>query len=60
MERQSSCATGSTQAAANEQYISLYNAEDTAEAIRNMVVRGAPAIGIAAAYALVMAAPKEL
>ena len=43
----------------NEQYISLYNAEDTAEAIRNMVVRGAPAIGIAAAYALVMAARKS-
>lgn len=43
----------------NEQYVQLYNAEDTAEAIRNMVVRGAPAIGIAAAYALVMAARKS-
>lgn len=41
-----------------EKYIELYSAEDTAEAIRNMVVRGAPAIGIAAAYAMVMAARK--
>ncbi|WP_298610839.1 S-methyl-5-thioribose-1-phosphate isomerase [uncultured Thiothrix sp.] len=41
-----------------EQYIQLYNAEDTAEAIRNMVVRGAPAIGITAAYGLLMAARK--
>lgn len=39
-----------------EQYVHLYNAEDTAEAIRNMVVRGAPAIGIAAAYGVAMAA----
>ncbi|WP_020558848.1 S-methyl-5-thioribose-1-phosphate isomerase [Thiofilum flexile] len=43
----------------NEQYIELYSAEDVAEAIRNMVVRGAPAIGIAAAYALVLAARKS-
>lgn len=43
----------------NEQYVQLYSAEDTAEAIRNMVVRGAPAIGIAAAYAVVMAARKS-
>lgn len=42
----------------NEKFIDLYGAEDTAEAIRNMVVRGAPAIGIAAAYAVVMAARK--
>lgn len=42
----------------NEKYVQLYGAEDTAEAIRNMVVRGAPAIGITAAYALVMAARK--
>lgn len=41
-----------------EQYVELYSAEETAEAIRNMVVRGAPAIGIAAAYGLVMAARK--
>lgn len=43
----------------NEQYVQLYSAEETAEAIRNMVVRGAPAIGIAAAYAVVMAARKS-
>ena len=41
-----------------EQYLQLYSAEDTAEAIRNMVVRGAPAIGITAAYGLFMAARK--
>lgn len=41
-----------------EQYVELYSAEETAEAIRNMVVRGAPAIGITAAYGLVMAARK--
>lgn len=41
-----------------EQYIQIYSAEDTAEAIRNMVVRGAPAIGIAAAYGVLMAARK--
>ncbi len=39
-----------------EHYVHLYNAEDTAEAIRNMVVRGAPAIGIAAAYGVLMTA----
>lgn len=42
----------------NEQHMHLYSAEDTADAIRNMVVRGAPAIGIAAAYAVVMAGRK--
>ncbi|QQZ30238.1 S-methyl-5-thioribose-1-phosphate isomerase [Thiothrix subterranea] len=42
----------------NEQFVPLYSAEDTADAIRNMVVRGAPAIGIAAAYAAAMAARK--
>ena len=41
-----------------EQYIQIYSAEDTAEAIRNMVVRGAPAIGITAAYGLLMSARK--
>ena len=39
-----------------EQYVELYNAEHVADAIQNMVVRGAPAIGITAAYGLVMAA----
>lgn len=43
----------------DEQYVHLYSAEETADAIRNMVVRGAPAIGIAAAYGLVMAARKS-
>ena len=43
----------------NEQYVQLYSADETAEAIRNMVVRGAPAIGIAAAYGVVMAARKS-
>jgi methylthioribose-1-phosphate isomerase len=37
-------------------WISLDNAEDTAHAIRDMVVRGAPAIGITAAYGVVLAA----
>lgn len=41
-----------------ELYVELYGADDTAEAIRNMVVRGAPAIGITAAYGLLMAARK--
>ena len=39
-----------------QQYIALHSASDTAQAIRDMVVRGAPAIGIAAAYGVVMAA----
>ena len=34
-------------------------AEDVAQAIHNMTVRGAPAIGIAAAYGLVLAAQKS-
>ncbi|MDH5473204.1 MAG: S-methyl-5-thioribose-1-phosphate isomerase [Gammaproteobacteria bacterium] len=36
--------------------IELTNAVDVADAIRNMVVRGAPAIGITAAYGVVLAA----
>lgn len=43
----------------HEQYVHLYSAEETADAIRNMIVRGAPAIGIAAAYGVVMAARKS-
>ena len=39
-----------------ERYIDYERAADVAQAIRNMVVRGAPAIGIAAAYAAVLAA----
>ncbi len=37
-------------------YISCYSALEVAESIREMVVRGAPAIGIAAAYGVVLGA----
>jgi methylthioribose-1-phosphate isomerase len=37
-------------------YLDFDNAADTAQAIRQMVVRGAPAIGITAAYGVVLAA----
>ncbi len=37
-------------------YLSLHTATATAQAIREMVVRGAPAIGITAAYGVVLAA----
>ncbi len=40
----------------DERYLELQSAADTAGAIRDMVVRGAPAIGITAAYAVVLAA----
>lgn len=39
-----------------EVYLDLRTPESVAEAIRSMVVRGAPAIGIAAAYGVVLAA----
>ncbi|MHA6493832.1 S-methyl-5-thioribose-1-phosphate isomerase [Pseudomonas borbori] len=39
---------------------SYHTASEVAEAIRLMIVRGAPAIGIAAAYAVVLAAGKRL
>jgi methylthioribose-1-phosphate isomerase len=39
-----------------EVYLTLFSLEDMAQAIRQMAVRGAPAIGIAAAYAMVLAA----
>ncbi len=39
-----------------EVYIECHDAASTADAIRSMVVRGAPAIGISAAYGIVMAA----
>ncbi|MEN8174569.1 MAG: S-methyl-5-thioribose-1-phosphate isomerase [Pseudomonadota bacterium] len=39
-----------------EQYIALRDAHQAADAIRQMVVRGAPAIGITAAYATVLSA----
>jgi len=38
------------------EYISYENARDVADAIADMVVRGAPAIGITAAFAVVLAA----
>lgn len=37
-------------------YVVLENARDTAQAITDMVVRGAPAIGVTAAYGVVLAA----
>jgi methylthioribose-1-phosphate isomerase len=39
-----------------QRYLELTTVDETVEAIRDMVVRGAPAIGIAAAYAVVLAA----
>jgi methylthioribose-1-phosphate isomerase len=39
-----------------EQFIELLTAEETATAITEMVVRGAPAIGVTAAYGVVLAA----
>lgn len=39
-----------------EEYISYQNVNAVADAIRDMVVRGAPAIGITAAYGIVLAA----
>jgi methylthioribose-1-phosphate isomerase len=41
---------------AEESYVELTNVDDLARAITLMVVRGAPAIGIAAAYGMVLAA----
>ena len=41
---------------AQETWISCRTAVETAAAIRELVVRGAPAIGIAAAYGIVLAA----
>lgn len=40
---------------ASETYLDLASVKDVADAIRDMVVRGAPAIGIAAAYGVVLA-----
>ena len=41
---------------AEETYLTLTDVPETVDAIRDMVVRGAPAIGITAAYGLVLAA----
>lgn len=43
----------------HEHYVQLTSVAEVAEAIRAMVVRGAPAIGISAAYAMVLAARHE-
>ncbi len=39
----------------NEEFVICETVEQTADAIRNMTVRGAPAIGVAAAYGMVFA-----
>ena len=41
---------------ASELWLTINSADECASAIRDMVVRGAPAIGIAAAYGMVLAA----
>ena len=43
---------------AEETYLECRTAEEVAEAIRAMVVRGAPAIGVAAAYGMAIAAER--
>jgi methylthioribose-1-phosphate isomerase len=43
-----------------ERYTQIKRIEELAEAIRAMIVRGAPAIGIAAAYGMVLAAHAEM
>src|SRR5262245_28629919 len=40
---------------AREIYVELTGAEEVARAIRDMIVRGAPAIGVTAAYGMVLA-----
>ncbi len=41
---------------AKTEYVTCRSAADVAEAIRNMIVRGAPAIGVTAAFGVVLAA----
>ena len=41
---------------AEQRYVRLRTCQQMAEAIRSMMVRGAPALGIAAAYGMVLAA----
>ncbi|MEN3284650.1 MAG: methylthioribose-phosphate isomerase [Solirubrobacteraceae bacterium] len=48
-----------TRLPATEAWLSLSGAEDTAEAIRRLAVRGAPLIGIAAAYGLAMEVSRQ-
>lgn len=42
------------------QYVSTKQVNETADAIRDMIVRGAPAIGITAAYGMVLSARQHL
>ena len=42
------------------QYLSYSDAQSVADAIRQMVVRGAPAIGVAAAYGVALEAQKSM
>lgn len=44
-----------TQLPVKEEYVSLYSVREVCEAIVRLMVRGAPAIGLAAAYGLVLA-----
>jgi methylthioribose-1-phosphate isomerase len=48
-----------TRLPAQEVVLTLEGAEDTADAIRRLSVRGAPLIGVAAAYGLAMAVARE-
>src|SRR4051812_50193502 len=48
-----------TRLPATEAWLSLSGAADTADAIRRLAVRGAPLIGIAAAYGLAMEVARE-
>jgi methylthioribose-1-phosphate isomerase len=48
-----------TQLPAREAWIDLHGAADTAAAIRRLAVRGAPLIGIAAAYGIAMEVSRE-
>lgn len=43
-----------------EKYLTLYSYEEVAEAIKKMVVRGAPAIGVAAAMGLALGASQSV
>jgi methylthioribose-1-phosphate isomerase len=48
-----------TRLPADEQWLECRGAEDVADAIRRLAVRGAPAIGLAAAYGLALALREE-
>ncbi len=45
---------------ADEVWLKMESAEDVARAIRDMVIRGAPAIGLAAAYGMALALPERV